>query len=115
MEDGAGGGGDEADIFRERGQGTLSGGVEEAFAFEGLLESLEFEGEGADAFGDDYVGDEIEGAADFVEGHAAVGGDGCAVGEEIDTGAPSEHNAVKLAVGVFQGEVGVAGLRHAEV
>ena len=94
MENGAGGGGDKADVLGELGKGTLARLVEEALTFEGVFEPFKLQGKGANPFRHYYIGDEIEGAANFIEGEAAVGGYGGAVGQELEAGASSEHNAV---------------------
>ena len=115
--DGAGGRGDDADGAGKGGQGALAVGVEEAFGFEALLELLEGELQRACADGLHGFGDELHLAALLVDADAAADQDVEAVfrAEAEQHGLAAEENDGELGVGVFEGEVDVAGGRGAEV
>ena len=110
-DDCAGGRGDDADGAGKGGQGALASGVEEAFGFEALLELLEGELEGASADGFHGFGDELHLAALLVDADAAADEDVEAVfrAEAEKHGLAAEEDDGELGVGVFEGEVDVAG------
>ncbi len=114
VEDGAGGRGDDADAAGEGGQGALAALLEEAFLLQLLAQQLELGVTQADALGLDEVDDDLELAAGFVDGDAAVDDDLGALCQVIDDAGRAEHggaeqDAAQLSVFVFEGEVGVAG------
>ena len=117
MEDGAAGGGDDADGAREGGQRALAGGVEEAFGEQAGFELFEGELESAGAARLEGFGDELELAARLVDGDAAAGEDGEAVlrAEAEEQGLAAEENDRELGFAILECEVDVAGGRGAAV
>ena len=115
--DGAGGRSDDADGARKRGQRLLALGVEEAFGLEAFLQLLEGELQRAGADGLHGFGDELHLAALLVDADAAAHQHVQAVfrAEAKQHGLAAEENDGQLRVGVFEGEVDVAGRRGAEV
>ena len=115
--DGAGGRCDDADGAGKCGQRTLAGGVEEAFGLEALLELFEGELQRAGADRLHGFGDELHLAALFVDADAAADQDVEAVfgAEAQQHGLAAEEDDGELGVGVFEGEVDVAGGRGAVV
>ena len=117
VQDGAAGGGDDADGAGEGGQGTLAGGVEEAFGEQAGFELLEGELQRARAAGLDRLGDELELAARLVDGDAAAHQDGEAIlrAEAEHLGLAAKEHDGELGFAVFEREVDVAGGRGAAV
>ena len=99
------------------GSGRLRSGVEEAFGLEALLELLEGELERAGADRLQGFGDKLHLAALLVDADAAAGKDVQAVfrAEAEQRGLAAKEDDGKLGVGIFQGEVNVAGGRRAQV
>lgn len=107
LDDGAGGGGDEADGGRDGPDGAFAFAGEEAFCFESAFEGFELCEEEALSSGADALDAELVGASGLVEGDGAIDLDGHAFGEG-DVGA--EPHATDGGVRVFEGEIGCAGL-----
>ena len=110
-DDSAGGRGDDADGAGKGRQGTLAGGVEEAFGFETLLELLEGELERAGADGLHGFGHKLHLAALLVDAYAAANQDVDAVlgSEAEEHGLAAKEDDGELGVSVLEGEVDVAG------
>ena len=115
--DGAGGRGDDADGARKCGQRALAQGVEEAFGLEALLELLKGELERAGADRLQGFGDKLHLAALVVNADAAAGKDVLTVfkAEAEQRSLAAKEDGGKLGVGIFQGEVNMAGGRRAQV
>ena len=100
------GGCDHGDFGGKAGQFTLAGRLEQAFVLQLQGELLKQQLEFADAFGLGDVCDDLQIAALFVDGYAAVDDDGGAVGEVISAArAAAEHNAAQGCVCFAQAEV----------
>src|SRR5580658_2262494 len=92
-------------------------GVEEALGFEAFLQLLECELEGASADGFHCLGDKLHLAALLVDADAAADQHVEAVfrAEAEQHGLAAEEDNGKLRVGVFEGEINMAGWGGSEV
>ncbi len=114
---GPGDGGDQADSLGKNGKRLFVVGIEQALFLEFAFQFLERGLERAETLGQEVVDDDLVLAGAFVDADVAVDQHFQPVGQvKLHlAGGAAEHDGCQLGLGVFQGEIDMAGRRPTQV